>query len=312
VAELSRKIQDALDEGRILILGTQVLLGFELRSFLEPGFEELPGWARSLKLVALCVMTSTFALLVLPGAAHRISERGEDTGRLHRLTTATLDVALLPLGLGLSLDVLVALAPVLGGAGAMVAGVAASALALGCWYGWTTAARGRVGPRRRAREDEMAPPNLDDKIRHVLTEARMLLPGVQALLGFQLAATLLRRFAELPREAQLLHAGTIGLTVLSMVLLVAPAAYHRIVEDGENTERFHRVASRLLVAALPPLGLAISAELGIATYVVTGERGGAIAAGTLAAVGIHATWFGVTLALRSRRSPRLPRAAARA
>jgi hypothetical protein len=312
VAELSRKIQDALDEGRILILGTQVLLGFELRSFLEPGFEELPEWARSLKLVALCVMTSTFALLVLPGAAHRISERGEDTGRLHRLTTATLDVALLPLGLGLSLDVLVALAPVLGGAGAVGAGVAASALALGCWYGWTTAARGRVGPRRRAREDEMAPPNLDDKIRHVLTEARMLLPGVQALLGFQLAATLLRRFAELPREAQLLHAGTIGLTVLSMVLLVAPAAYHRIVEDGENTERFHRVASRLLVAALPPLGLAISAELGIATYVVTGERGGAIAAGTLAAVGIHATWFGVTLALRSRRSPRLRRAAARA
>jgi hypothetical protein len=33
------KIRHALNEARILILGTQVLIGFQYRAVLEPGFE---------------------------------------------------------------------------------------------------------------------------------------------------------------------------------------------------------------------------------------------------------------------------------
>jgi hypothetical protein len=36
------KIKQALDEGRILILGAQVLLGFQYRWFFERNFESVP------------------------------------------------------------------------------------------------------------------------------------------------------------------------------------------------------------------------------------------------------------------------------
>jgi len=42
MAKLKDKIQNALDEGRMLVLGSQVLLGFQFRSAFEPGFEKLP------------------------------------------------------------------------------------------------------------------------------------------------------------------------------------------------------------------------------------------------------------------------------
>ncbi|BDG06637.1 DUF6328 family protein [Anaeromyxobacter oryzae] len=162
----------------------------------------------------------------------------------------------------------------------------------------------------------MAPPSLQNKIHHVLTEARMMLPGAQALLGFALAAVLTERFGELPRQAQLVHLAAIVVTCAAIVLLIAPAAYHRIVEGGEETERFHRVATRLLVASLTPLALALAAQLGVVTYVLTRAATPAIAAGVAAAVVLHGVWFGVTFALRARRRrsepPRFRRAAARA
>jgi hypothetical protein len=44
-------------------------------------------------------------------------------------------------------------------------------------------------------------------------------------------------------------------------LLIAPAAYHRIHEAGDDTERFHRVASRLMLAALVFLGPGMAGDL---------------------------------------------------
>jgi hypothetical protein len=42
MAALGRKVKNALDEARILVLGVQVLLGFQYRGFMEPGYERLP------------------------------------------------------------------------------------------------------------------------------------------------------------------------------------------------------------------------------------------------------------------------------
>jgi hypothetical protein len=41
-SRLNHKVGNALNESRILILGAQVLLGFQFRSAFEPGFSELP------------------------------------------------------------------------------------------------------------------------------------------------------------------------------------------------------------------------------------------------------------------------------
>lgn len=41
MARLKDKVQNALDEARLLILGTQVLLGFQYRAAFERGFDKL-------------------------------------------------------------------------------------------------------------------------------------------------------------------------------------------------------------------------------------------------------------------------------
>lgn len=306
MADLSQKVQDALDEGRILLLGTQVLLGFEFRAFFERGFRDLPDWARPLKLVALCAMLAAFGLVVLPAAFHRVCEAGEDTRRQHRFTTRAVGLALAPFVIGLALDVVIAAQGVLGAAGGVAFGAAVGAVALAAWYGWTALARrGARAVRERAsgEDDEMPEPSLSNKIRHLLTEARMMLPGAQALLGFELAATLAEGFRALPRAAQLVHLGAIALTVLAIVLLIAPAAYHRIVLGGEETERFHRIATRLLIASLGPMAAALGAQLGVVTFVLTGSRDLALGAGFGATAVLCGAWYGVTLALRLARRP---------
>jgi hypothetical protein len=47
VTGLSEKIDNGLDEARILVLGTEVLLGESFRTALRPEFTELPS-ARSI------------------------------------------------------------------------------------------------------------------------------------------------------------------------------------------------------------------------------------------------------------------------
>ena len=42
MAKIKDKVENALDEARMLVLGAQVLVGFQLRSVFEKGFESLP------------------------------------------------------------------------------------------------------------------------------------------------------------------------------------------------------------------------------------------------------------------------------
>ena len=136
------------------------------------------------------------------------------------------------------------------------------------------------------------------KIRHALTEARVVLPGAQALLGFQLATMLLEGFDKLPRPLQWLHFASLSCIAVAIVLLITPAAWHRIVEGGEENERFHRLASAMVVAALVPLALGLSGDFLIVAYMIT--KSPALAAGLAGAalVMFFGLWFGLTLARR--------------
>ncbi len=80
----------------------------------------------------------------------------------------------------------------------------------------------------------------------------MVLPGAQALLGFQLAVTLTRAFEALPYPSKRVHAPALMLVALAVILLIAPAAFHRIAFSGEDTEEFHRIGSWFIVAATVP------------------------------------------------------------
>jgi hypothetical protein len=51
----------------MLILGAQILLGFELRAAFSESFDKLPGHARHLEALALTLMVTAVALMITPG-----------------------------------------------------------------------------------------------------------------------------------------------------------------------------------------------------------------------------------------------------
>lgn len=109
---------------------------------------------------------------------------------------------------------------------------------------------------------------LGTRIEQVLTEARLIIPGGQALFGFQFVAMLTTGFDRLPQTSKIAHAAALGLIALNIVLVMMPAAVHRLSYGGEDSKEFLRIASALVVAA--PLFLA--AGIATETYVVLIEN----------------------------------------
>ena len=97
------------------------------------------------------------------------------------------------------------------------------------------------------------PASLEEEIRTVIEEVRMVLPGIQAFFGFQLIAVFNNRFQELTHTEQVLHLIALLLLAVSIALIMTPAAYHRIAERGMVSRHFVELASRFLECAMFPL-----------------------------------------------------------
>jgi membrane associated rhomboid family serine protease len=82
---------------------------------------------------------------------------------------------------------------------------------------------------------------------------------------------------------------------------MTPAAYHRIAERGEETEHFHGFASRIIVAAMVPLALGISADIFVVVRKVTESATFAAAASGLMAALFFGLWFGYTTYRKGER-----------
>lgn len=109
-----------------------------------------------------------------------------------------------------------------------------------------------------------------DKIAQAtIEEARMVLPGIQALFGFQLVAAFNQRFTELAASDQYLHYAALVGTAVSAAIIMTPAAYHRIAERYTNSTRFIRIASGLVALAMVPLMLAICADVYLLGLMIT-------------------------------------------
>jgi hypothetical protein len=308
MAKLKDKIKTALSEGRMLILGAQVLLGFQYRSVFESGFEKLPHSSQYLKLCGLCLMLIAVALIMATGAYHRIVEEGEDTRDVHRFTTNIMGLALMPFALGFGLDLYVSTGQVFGRGAGIVAGLAMTLLALFFWYGLGALRRPKREPKikeeqmKSEKEDaESGDTEVKDKIQQALTEMRVVLPGAQALLGFQFATMLTEGFEKLPASSKYVHLASLFLIALSVIFLMTPAAYHRIVEKGEETEHFHKFASRMLLIAMIPLALGMCGDLFVVVRKITESSVAAILGASLMLVFFYGLWFGYTLYERGRR-----------
>ena len=132
---------------------------------------------------------------------------------------------------------------------------------------------------------------LKSKIEQLLTEARVIIPGGQALLGFQLIATLTSAFSELPWIFKYVHAAGLCAVAFSVVLLMTPAAVHRIGFRGEDDPAFFRIGSQLVIAASVPLAIGIAADVAVVFFKVTESTMTASIAGTTALCALLAFWL---------------------
>ena len=120
--------------------------------------------------------------------------------------------------------------------------------------------------------------SLNDAASHVLEECRTVVPGMQALFGFQLVAVFSQVFYErLTSTERDLHLVAIVLVVIAIVLVMAPAAVHRQAEPLSVSRQFITISSRLLMSSMAPLAIGMCLEIYIVSRVILGTNAGAVA-----------------------------------
>jgi len=134
--------------------------------------------------------------------------------------------------------------------------------------------------------------SVKDALQQTLEEARMVLPGVQALFGFQLIAVFSDGFERRLHETeQSLHLAAIVLVTIAIAIVMTPAAYHRQVEPRRATVSFLVLASRLVSGAMLPLAAGLSIDVYLIARVITGAASLAAAIGGVVFVLFLALWF---------------------
>jgi Family of unknown function (DUF6328) len=119
----------------------------------------------------------------------------------------------------------------------------------------------------------------------------VIIPGGQALLGFQLVCTFNRSFKELPLSIQYVHAASLCAVALAVLLLMTPAALHRIAFHGEDDRSFFKIGSALVVGASIPLASGISGDIAVVFFKVTESMFAALVSGCLSLFVLLGVWL---------------------
>jgi len=108
---------------------------------------------------------------------------------------------------------------------------------------------------------------LDKQVSRAEQEPRMVLPGIQALFGFQLIAVFNNAFFEkISTSERLMHFIAICMTSISAMLIMTPASYHRQSETGFISSNFVFMSSRFIRYSMIALSLSISLEVDIIAH----------------------------------------------
>jgi uncharacterized protein DUF6328 len=144
---------------------------------------------------------------------------------------------------------------------------------------WNAQARGET-PLQRA----------DRAYGEILQEVRVAQTGVQILFAFLLTLAFTSRFPAITEFQRYVYVLTLMLSAASAALLIAPAAFHRVVYRQRLKQHLVHAASRLALAGLALLLLAMVSALLLILDVVTG-RGPALVLAAAAMGWFIAWWF---------------------
>jgi hypothetical protein len=284
--ELDAKVKTALDESRLLILGAQVLFGFAFQGVFEDLFAEVPAVGQILQCAALGLLCLSVGLLIAPSMYHRLACRGESRHRALHVISRLTGWSLLPLTLGLGASAYVVFDRMAGNVMASAAAGVLTGAGLVLLFGLGLVLRKPAKP---------LPPEsataLKTKIEQLLTEARVIIPGGQALLGFQFVATLTKSFSALPNWVQGVHAAGLLAVALSVLIVMTPATLHRMAFHGEDDPDFYRIASELVTAAALPLAAGIAADILVVFFKISSSAMMAGIASTTTFVTLIGAWY---------------------
>jgi len=146
----------------------------------------------------------------------------------------------------------------------------------------------RGSPRKSARSE---PESIKDQARNSLDEARMVLPGIQAVFGFQLIAIFNERFAHLPNALKWTHFASLCLVVCTIALIMTPAAYDRIAQPDRISQAFLRMTSIVMSTAMGLFALAVAGELVVIGWLATDSWVIGILTAVVATSVFAAMWF---------------------
>ena len=144
-------------------------------------------------------------------------------------------------------------------------------------------------------EDEKE--RLDRELIELLNELRVALPGVQVLFGFLLTVPFTQRFDRLGDGTVNVYFVAVLASAVASILLIAPAAHHRVRFRAGAKEQMIRVATVCALLGTASLALALGAAAFVIAELVYGSSAAKIT-GACVAGGAGLIWFVVPLFYR--------------
>ena len=102
----------------------------------------------------------------------------------------------------------------------------------------------------------------------LLEELRALIPGAEVLFGFLLAIRFTREFSALTTLQEYVYYVTLLATATALVMLLAPAAFHRLRFREGDKELMLRKGNREAIAGTAAIGIAFTGVLFLVTDLV--------------------------------------------
>jgi hypothetical protein len=142
--------------------------------------------------------------------------------------------------------------------------------------------------------------SLPQAAEYLLQECRMVLPGVQALFGFQLIAVFNAAFDQkLTPIEQRIHLLALALAAIAAAFIMAPAAYHRQTGVREITSAFLKLASRFTLWSMWALAISMALDFYLIARIILDNTLAPLVAAALFAL-LVLCWFVLPL-VKSRR-----------
>ena len=130
----------------------------------------------------------------------------------------------------------------------------------------------------------------DRELTELLAEMRVAITGVQVLFAFLLTLPFTQRYGELTMHQRRIYLAAVLAAALSSLLLIAPAANHRLLFREGTKEELLKAANKLVIVGLFLLATGIGLSLYLVTAVVFSSGLALVVSIGVAAVTVFA-WF---------------------